>query len=79
MESPTISKTHTVQYMCCVVQVIQELPYKTLRTMYSAFTDSVITYGLSSYGSTYKTYQEDIYNLQITLLKTIAHVKIINM
>lgn len=38
--------------------------------------DSVISYGLESFGRTYKTYLNDIYNLQLRLLKTIVPTKI---
>lgn len=53
-----------------------KLPYKILRTLYLALADSVIDYGLSSYGRTYKTYIEDIYKLQLRILKTIVPKKI---
>ncbi|KAI5646886.1 reverse transcriptase (RNA-dependent DNA polymerase) domain-containing protein [Phthorimaea operculella] len=54
-----------------------KLPYKTLRLIYLALADSVIGYGLSSYGRTNKSCLEDIYDLQIRLLKTIVpkHIK----
>lgn len=44
--------------------------------LYLALADSVISYGLSSYGRTYKTYLNNIYKLQIRLLKTIVPKKI---
>lgn len=53
-----------------------KVPYKTLRTLYLALADSVIDYGLSSYGRTYKTYVEDIYKLQLRILKTIVPTRI---
>ena len=49
-----------------------KLPYKTLRLLYLALADSVVNYGLSSYGRTYKTYLMDIHKLQLRLLKTIV-------
>lgn len=53
-----------------------KLPYKTLRLLYMALADSVIGYGLSSYGRTCKTNLDDIYNLQIRILKIIVPKKI---
>lgn len=49
-----------------------KLPYKTLRMLYMALADSVISYGLSSYGRTYHTYLSDIYKLQLRILKVIT-------
>lgn len=48
-----------------------KLPYKICRTLYLALAQSVISYGLSSYGRTYKTHLNSIYALQLRLLKTI--------
>lgn len=53
-----------------------KLPYNALRLLYLSMADSIINYGLSSYGRTYKTYLRYIYNLQIRLLKTIVPLKI---
>lgn len=50
-----------------------KLPYRLLRTLYLALADSIISYGLSSYGRTYKTYLINIYKLQLKLLKTIVN------
>ncbi|KAJ8712232.1 hypothetical protein PYW07_005074 [Mythimna separata] len=54
-----------------------KLPYKTLRMLYMALADSVINYGLSSYGKTYHTYLAEIYRLQLRILKVITpkHIK----
>lgn len=52
-----------------------KLPYSILRTLYLALADSIISYGLSSYGRTYKTYLINIYKLQLKLLKTIVPKK----
>lgn len=53
-----------------------KLPYNIMRTLYLSLADSIILYGISSYGRTYKTYMEQIHKLQITLLKTIVPNKI---
>lgn len=74
-----------INYVCDKLRAIlskmsilrYKLPYKTLRMLYLALPDSVIGYALSTYGKTYKTYIEKIYNLQIRLLKTLVpkHIK----
>lgn len=53
-----------------------KMPYSVLRLLYIALADSVINYGISSYGRTYKTYLQKIYDIQIRLLKTIVPLKI---
>lgn len=40
--------------------------------MYNALVESIISYGLSSYGRTFRTYIEQIMSLQIRLLKNIV-------
>lgn len=55
-----------------------KIPYRTLRMLYLALADSIISYGLGSYGRTYKTYIEKIYKLQIRMLKTIVPINIKN-
>lgn len=51
--------------------------------MYLSLAESIISYGISSYGRTYKTYLDNIYRLQIRILKHIVpksarknHIKI---
>lgn len=39
--------------------------------MYTALAESIISYGLSSYGRTFKSYLDQIYKLQVRLLKMI--------
>lgn len=56
--------------------VKSRVPYDVLVTMYKALVESTISYGLSSYGRTYKTYLDRIYNLQYRLLKQIVPNKI---
>ncbi|KAG7299580.1 hypothetical protein JYU34_016566 [Plutella xylostella] len=40
--------------------------------LYHSLADSYIEYGISSYGRTYNTYLNQIYNLQIKILKNIV-------
>ncbi|XP_048483281.1 uncharacterized protein LOC119692001 [Plutella xylostella] len=54
----------------------QKIPYNTLRLLYLSMADSIINYGITSYGYTYKTYLKRIYNIQTRLLKTIVPLKI---
>lgn len=49
-----------------------KLPFSTLRMLYLALADSVISYGLTSYGRAYKTYLDKIYRLQLGILKNIV-------
>lgn len=52
-----------------------KIPYFVLITMYKALAESLISYGLSSYGRTFKTYIDPIKNLQKRMLKTIVPPK----
>lgn len=53
-----------------------KVPFDILLTMYKTLVESIISYGLSSYGRTYKTYLEQIYNIQYRLLKLLVPLKI---
>ena len=53
-----------------------KLPYKTLRTIYLSLADSVIRYGISTYGRSFKTFIKQIYRLQLAILKVIVPIKI---
>lgn len=53
-----------------------KMPYNTLRLLYLSMADSIISYGLSSYGRTYKTYLKKIFDIQIRLLKNIVPLKV---
>lgn len=55
-----------------------KIPCDILLTMYKALAESILSYGLSSYGRTYKTYLDQIYNIQYRLLKLIVPLKIKN-
>lgn len=45
------------------------LNMKTMYAVYHALVDSIISYGLNCYGRTFKTYLDNIKNLQIRILK----------
>lgn len=51
--------------------VKHKVPYKTLLLLYMALAESIISYGLSSYGRTYKTHLDQIYYLQLRILKEV--------
>lgn len=53
-----------------------KVPYRILLNMYKALAASIISYGITSYGRTYKTHLEKIYTLQIRLLKVIVPTKV---
>lgn len=54
----------------------QKLPYDILRLLYLSLADSIMSYGLDSYGRTYKTYIDNIYKIQLKTLKNIIPNKI---
>ncbi|KAI5635933.1 reverse transcriptase (RNA-dependent DNA polymerase) domain-containing protein [Phthorimaea operculella] len=56
----------------------RKVPYQIRLQLYIALADSIISYGLSSYGRTFKTYIDRIYNLQISMLKRILPTKFKN-
>lgn len=49
-----------------------KIPHQTLLLLYKSLAESTIAYGLSSYGRTYKTHLDQIYSLQLRLIKTIV-------
>lgn len=53
-----------------------KLPFNILRTLYLSLADSIISYCLSSYGRTFTTNINKIYELQRRILKTIVPPKI---
>lgn len=56
--------------------VKNRIPYNILRDIYTALAESTITYGLTSYGRTFKTNLDKIHSLQQRILKTIVHKNI---
>lgn len=53
-----------------------KIPYTILLNLYKALGESIIGYGLSSYGLTSKSHLDRIYELQLRLLKTIVPTKV---
>ncbi|CAK1585022.1 unnamed protein product [Parnassius mnemosyne] len=53
-----------------------KIPYKTLLLLYKSLAESIISYGLSSYGRTSKTHLDNIFSLQLRILKKIVPIKI---
>lgn len=49
-----------------------KLPFNTLRMLYMSLAESILSYSLSSYGRTYKTYLDNIYKIQLSMVKTIV-------
>lgn len=52
------------------------IPYHTLRNLYISLGESIIAYGLTSYGLTCKGNLDKIYGMQLRILKTIVPTKI---
>lgn len=48
------------------------IPYTVRLNIYNALVESIISYGLSSYGRTFSSYLDKIYRLQVRLLKLIV-------
>ncbi|KAJ8721571.1 hypothetical protein PYW07_002346 [Mythimna separata] len=53
-----------------------KIPLKILLNMYVALAESIVAYGITSYGRTFKSYTERISKLQVRLLKSIVPKKI---
>lgn len=53
-----------------------KIPYQNLLLLYNSLVESTISYGLSSYGRTFKSHLDLIYNLQLRILKTIVPEKV---
>ncbi|KAI5639343.1 reverse transcriptase (RNA-dependent DNA polymerase) domain-containing protein [Phthorimaea operculella] len=47
------------------------IPFSVRLSLYTSLAESIVSYGLSSYGRTFKSYLDRIYNLQIRLLKLV--------
>lgn len=53
-----------------------KIPFHIRLSLYKALGESIIGYGLSSYGRTYKSHLDHIYELQLRILKKIVPLKI---
>ena len=58
--------------LCKLFHLKDILDRKTLRMLYHALVDALISYGLSCYGLTFKTYIEQIKKLQVRCIKYIV-------
>ena len=58
------------------VLIKNKIPYSIRLLLYKSLGESIIAYGLSSYGRTFKTNIDQIYHLQIRILKRIVPYKI---
>ena len=69
--------THQIDHVCnklrqflAVIKIIKNrIPFKVKLLLYYSLAHSYIQYGLESYGRTYKTYLDKIYNLQVKIIK----------
>ena len=69
-----------IEYICNKLRLItaklylvkNKLHFKSKLQLYTSLMDSIIAYGLSSYGRTFKTHLNKIYNIQLKTLKMIA-------
>lgn len=76
--------TNHINHVCDKLRAIlskftlirNKIPYQTLLSLYIALGESIISYGLSSYGRSCKTNLNLIYQLQIRLMKTIVPYKV---
>ncbi|KAL0810711.1 hypothetical protein ABMA28_010035 [Loxostege sticticalis] len=60
------------QFLANMIILKNQVPYKIRLLLYNSLVESHIQYGLSSYGRTYKTYLQNIFNLQRRILRNIV-------
>lgn len=61
----------------CKLSILKyKLPYQIIRMMYMSLADSLIGYGISSYGRTFTSNIQLMYNIQLRLLKLIVPSRI---
>ena len=76
--------TEHIKYVCDKLRALlakftiikHKIPYAILLLLYKSLGESIISYGLSSYGLTFKTHLNAIYELQLRILKIIVPRKI---
>lgn len=66
------------QFLANIIILKNRIPYKVKIMLYNSLAESYIQYGLCSYGRTFTTYLNKIYDLQIRILKNIVPNKIRN-
>lgn len=64
------------QFLANIIILKNRIPFKVKIMLYNSLAESYIQYGLCSYGLTYETYLNKIYDLQIRILKNIVPNKI---
>lgn len=77
------SWAHHIDYICNKLRILlgkfyhlsYKVPIGTLKCLYLALVDSVISYALDCYGLTFKTYIDKIENIQIRFLKLLVNKK----
>ncbi|XP_045499883.1 uncharacterized protein LOC123697414 [Colias croceus] len=77
---------HHINYVCDKLRAIlskfyiirNKIPYKILLSIYRSLAESIIQYGITSYGRTFNTYIDRITNLQLRLIKKIVPINIKN-
>jgi hypothetical protein len=73
-----------IHYVCDRLRAIlakfviikNKIPYSTLLQLYKVLGETIINYGISSYGRTFKSHLDHIYKLQLRILKSIVPKKI---
>ncbi|XP_045450960.1 uncharacterized protein LOC123659836 [Melitaea cinxia] len=63
-------------FLANIVIIKNRISFYTRLLIYNAFITSVLSYGLSNYGRTYRTYLNSIRRLQIRIIKNIVPPKI---
>lgn len=66
------------QFLANIIILKNRIPFKVKLMLYNSLAESYIQYGLDSYGRTYKTYLNKIYDIQLRILKNIVSVKVRN-
>lgn len=64
------------QFIANITILKDRIPFKVKLMLYNSLAQSYIQYGLSSYGRTYSTYLNQIYRLQLKILKIIVSTQI---
>lgn len=60
------------QFLANMYILKDRIPYKVKLMLYNSLAESYVQYGVSSYGRTYNTYLNNIYKLQLKILKLIV-------
>jgi hypothetical protein len=63
------------QFLANIIILKNRIPFKIKLMLYNSLAESYIQYGLGSYGRTYDSYLNKIYNLQKRILKNVVSDK----